>query len=168
MKIKRKGPSQQASDGWHTAVTYGVEDLGNQPTPFGPKPKLKVKFLTDERDQEGRLIGIDAKYTATAHESGNLWRDYVRLTGTQPKLNANGEFDTDSLIGINCRIRTERRTTTKGVFANIKDMTPLPPGAARVAIPLEFSRANQPSTSHQPSGGITPPGADRVVEFPGN
>lgn len=141
MKIKQKGPSQQASDGSHNAVCADVVDVGVKPTKFGPRQKLKIVYLIDERDQAGQPIRVDDFYNASIHEKSDLYGTVKTLTGTDPKLDAAGEFDTDSIIGRLCQIKTAQRVTSKGVFANVVDITPPPAGAPRVAIPLDFVRA---------------------------
>jgi hypothetical protein len=140
MRIKQKGPSQQASDGWHNAVCADVVDVGTKQTKFGPKQKLKVVLVIDERDQAGQPIRVDDFYNVSIHEKSKLYGTARTLTGTDP--DAAGEFDTDSMIGRQCQIKTARHTTSKGVaFANVTDITPPPAGAPRVAIPLDFVRA---------------------------
>jgi hypothetical protein len=141
MKIKHKGPSQQASNGTHNAVCADVVDVGVKPTKFGPKPKLKIVYLIEERDQVGQPIRVDDYYNASIHEKAKLYGTVKTLTGTYPKVDAAGEFDTDSMIGRQCQIKTAQRVTSKGTFANITDITPPPKGAPRVAIPLDFVRA---------------------------
>jgi hypothetical protein len=168
MKIKRK-QSQPSSDGWHSAVCADAVDLGIQNTAYGPKPKLDIVHLVDERDATGQLIQVHDRYTASVHPSSKFYKPAMTITGGELKFDANGEFDTDCLLGRTYQIHTARRVTSKGVFANVDDLRPLPAGAPRVAIPLNFVRAEdrpRHQSTTKPNGGMPPLGTDQAVEFP--
>jgi hypothetical protein len=140
VKIRRK-QSQAASNGWHSAVCADVVDVGTKQTRFGPKEKVKVVHLIDERDEAGQPIRVNSFYNVSIHETSNFFKVVRAHTGSDPKVDAHGDFDTTGLIGLGCQIKTEQRISNKGTFANIVDMRPLAPSEPRVAIPLDFVRA---------------------------
>src|SRR5579859_1926505 len=86
MKIKRTGPSQQASDGWHNSVCADVVELGIKETQYGPKQKLKIVHLIDERDAAGQPIRVDDFYNVSIHDSSKLSKAARTITGDEPKF----------------------------------------------------------------------------------
>lgn len=134
---------QQASDGIHPAVLADIEDLGEVQTKFGTKSKICLTYLIgDEWDAEGKPIRVSQFLVNSIHPKSNLYNLILTLTGAEP----NDDFDSEDLIGLQCRIRTHRYTNRKGlVYAGVNRVFPAN-GGAEVQIPLDFARADERRT----------------------
>lgn len=131
---------QQASDGIHPAVVADIQDLGVVQTKFGLKPKVQVTYLIgDERDEKEMPLRASQFLVNSIHEKANLFNLILTLTGAEP----TDDFDSEELIGLQCRIRTRRYTNRKGlIYAGVNRVFPAN-GDAEVAIPLDFVRAGE-------------------------
>jgi hypothetical protein len=142
MKFKKPKPKQyqQASDGIHPAVLADLQDIGEKQTQFGTKPKIWLTYLTgDEQDAEGKPIRVSQYLVNSIHPKANLYNLILTLTGTEP----TDDFDSEDLIGRQCRVKTLRYTNRKGlVYAGVNRVFPAN-GDPEVAIPLDFVRANE-------------------------
>lgn len=142
MKFKKPKQKQyqQASDGIHPSVLADVDDLGEVHGQFGLKPKVRLTYLVgDERDAEGKPIQVSQFLVNSLHPKANLYNLILTLTGTEP----TDDFDSEDLIGLQCRVKTLRYTNRKGlVYAGVNRVFPAN-GDAEVAIPLDFVRGSE-------------------------
>jgi hypothetical protein len=162
VELKRKIQTP-ASNGWHSAVVAEIQDLGTKQTKWGPREKLALRYLVDEKDESGKPIQVKQQFTASIEPSSNFFKTVTALTGQEP----GDTYNTNALQGLFCEIQTTQRTTPQGlVFANVTDVRPLDKGKPRVAIPLN----TQPVAAIKPNGGqpYTMQSADPEIEFPGN
>jgi len=170
MKIKAKKQFQLPTDGWHLAVIADAVDVGIKETKFGLRPKLRTVSFLDEKDTTGRAIELWSYYTCSVFQTSKF-AELVRITtGDNPKLDTNGDFDTDGLRGRQYWIKTERRITAKGTFANITALKPSQSSDQRLAIPLDYTstKDQHQQVTNRSNGGFGSPEADRGVEFPGD
>lgn len=143
MKMPRKH-LPPASDGPHPAACADILNLGERDTRWGRQEKVKIVHIIDELDPvTGLPLQVHEMLTASIHESSNFYKRMKVILGGEPRFDANGDFDTDDAIGRTYLITTKRRTTSKGVYANVTDVQPLPAGVPRVAIPLNYVRKSE-------------------------
>ena len=178
MKIKFNEPPPQASDGWHTETVADVIDAGQMKSEFGgrtvTRDKLKLRGFLDEVDPEtGKQITIDSLYTASVHPKSKFYKLVKIITGSEPKRNATGLFDCDSLLNRTFLCETERKSTATGTWARVIAVKAAPPGTQPVAVPLNYKREKEKlqSTGTKVNGFAaetdTSTTDDEVLAFPG-
>ena len=114
MEIKGK-EYENASEGDHNAVFVDFVDLGMVETKFGKKHKIRGVFQVEETGKDGKRLVVMQRYTASVHEKSLLYKHVKGATGKPP----GKKFDTESLIGVPCRIIVEHNESGDKVFANI-------------------------------------------------
>ncbi len=139
------GPkSDPVPAGTHSAVCYGVIDLGTQESEqYGPKAKVALLWeIPDERiEVKGKSLprGISKRYTASLNEKANLRKDLEAWRGRQFTPVELAGFDLANILGKNCLLNVIHQETPRGTFAGVAGVMPLPKGMP----------------SKQPENGIT-------------
>jgi len=169
MKLQFSNMQEPASPGTHVAKICDCVDLGETETKWGPKHRMRIVLMVAQRDSQGKNKLTSLFCNATIHRQGTLAGMIKNITGQYPCNN----FDTDSLVGLDCMITTE--LSDDGAYANVISVKALPPKTQTVSIPLDFQRAkDRPRKFNGKSNGkgkVTKsihnvPVDDSDVEFP--
>jgi len=135
--ILTAGSSGPKSDpvpaGTHSAVCYGIVDLGTQESEqYGPKHKLIILWeIADERIEiKGQSLprGISKRYTASLNEKATLRKDLESWRGRQFTAAELAGWDIAGILGKSCLLNVIHQETPRGRFANIAGVMPLPKG----------------------------------------
>jgi hypothetical protein len=162
MKIKYKARGSVAPEGFFVMTVSEVKDLGKMTSQYGTRESLRVYGHLDTIDpQTGLGYTVNRMFSSTVGDRSKFAAFVKVCTGrdTEQCLDANGDFDTDILIGQRCVVQIKHKVTQKGTYANIINFQPLPAGSAsaRPAIPLaNFDEGNKPN------------GSDPATAFPAN
>jgi hypothetical protein len=141
---KPTGPPKEfpiASEGTTMVVIADVEDLGIQNDElYGPKPKIRLTWVLDEKDPEGNYFVIRREFTASMHEKSNLYPIVQDTLGKTPPV----PFDLENLVGRSNLGVIKRKVAEKGknkgrTFANIVNLFAPKPGQS-FAVPADFVR----------------------------
>jgi hypothetical protein len=130
-----------APEGLHQAVCCDAIDLGVVETKFGAKPRVELRWLINELNDDGRLFMVSKKYTASLNEKASLRQDLEAWRGkkfTKPELKG---FDIEQLVGVNCQVQIVHAVLDDGrTFANVKAVVPLAKGMQTMTVPADFVR----------------------------
>lgn len=128
------GPSiPPHSEGQFPSVCVDFLDLGNRVKQFpGSPPKLTyciaVSFQSGEKDAQGRMLTVNAEFTASMHEKASLRKfleDWRGKTYTKEEV-AQG-IPADKLVGRPCLLTVEHKVSGGGrTYAKIRGIAPLP------------------------------------------
>lgn len=128
------GPkSDPVPAGTHSAVCYGVVDLGTQESEqYGPKAKIALLWeIPDERiEVKGKSLprGISKRYTASLNEKANLRKDLEAWRGRQFTAAELAGFDLANILGKSCLLNVIHQDTPRGTFSGVAGVMPLPKG----------------------------------------
>lgn len=130
---------ERPDSGEFVGVIADAVDLGTVPTKFGPKVKIRLVWVLDRNDSEGKPFRAMKQINASLDEKSELYKTVAAITGAAPQVG----FDTESLIGKanTLFIVKEKSQDGKTDYANIKAILPLKAGAVVPAIPADFVRA---------------------------
>jgi hypothetical protein len=120
-----------APEGLQQAVCCDVIEMGEQPTPWGPKEKIEIRWQSSRYNSEtqSRYI-ISARYTASLHEKSNL-RQHLESWRGKPFGEDEIEegFDLEKLIGANCQIQVIHQESQKGrTYAKVQTIVAIMKG----------------------------------------
>jgi hypothetical protein len=93
--MKRNPVYECPSSGAHVATLVKITDLGEQPTNYGPKPQVRVRYEVAEKDSRGARKFVCQTFTNSLHEKSNFAKFFVEIGKPLP----DGDVDTDKLIG---------------------------------------------------------------------
>jgi hypothetical protein len=108
-------------------VCVDVIDLGEEETPWGTKPKVKLVWEIDQKhpDFDGPFR-VNKKYTRSIDERSNLCQDLESWRGKQFTEKERAGFDLEKLIGASCELNIVHNEDKKGqTWANVKAVLPL-------------------------------------------
>jgi hypothetical protein len=138
MKIKARSTNPAPDDSYVWGIT-DVTDTGIKTSKWGPRPTLRVTGTLNKADPlTGQPFRISKIFNVSVDPRSGFHAFVKLVTGNEPKLDRMGEFDCDSLIGLQCEIETRQRITSKGTFANIIAIRPLSNNTMRVPIPIDL------------------------------
>lgn len=153
-------------EGQYLGVVADVIDLGPVTTQFGTKEKVQIVWLLDAYDEEGNQFRVSAFYNKSLHEKASLTRDIKKIAGVTP----SGQFDVESLLGLNSSLVIEHNESDGKTYANITAILKAPKGKV-LGIPDDFERKidrdgtgsseNPVNTVAKPKPGRTAPQAAR-------
>ena len=141
VKINAKKGYEKVSEGMHNAVLADIVDLGEVQTKFGLKPKVRLVWITNELDKEQKSKRAFETYTLSLHEKAGLAK---RLKGLGVSIPTTGEFELDSVIGLNARLAIQHNAATDGsgdVYANVASTLKPAAGSQPMKVPADFVRA---------------------------
>lgn len=133
---------ENAPEGNHVAVCYGVFDMGTHPG-FENKMARKVRIcweLSDEMMSDGRPFTVSALYTMSLNEKSNLRRDLVSWRGRQFSDEEIKAFDLANLLGKPAMVGVIHAPDGDKVWANVSSVTPLPKG---MPLPKQVNESRQ-------------------------
>jgi hypothetical protein len=177
-----------APDGLHQAVLVDVVDLGEKPTEWGPKHKIRLVWELDPSTagtlEGGRRFTVSKQYTASIHEKGNLRKDLKGWFGRDLNADETKKFDLERLLGRPCTVFVQQAESQDGrVFANVQIISK--PGKSPIGPSGDYTRVQdrdskpgprpgnsyQQRPAHQPAAlpqGAAParaPGDDEDIPF---
>jgi hypothetical protein len=153
-------------EGQCTAVCVDIVDLGIEDTQYGPKPKVRVVFETEQmmehEDGSVRPMLVSRKFTASLNEKAPLrafldaWRGR-KLTAAEAKA-----FDPEQLIGVSAYLNVTWEWSQDGQkqFDNIQSCVKLPRGLEVLAPSGQYTRVkDRPQPGQNGAQGRPPAGA---------
>ena len=130
-----------APEGLHQAVCCDAIDLGVVETKFGAKPRVELRWLINELNEDGRLFMVSKKYTASLNEKASLRQDLEAWRGkkfTKPELKG---FDIEQLVGVNCQVQIVHAVLDDGLDVRKRAaVVPLAKGMQKMTVPDDFVR----------------------------
>lgn len=139
--------------GTHQAVCVDVVDLGEQPTQYGPKRKVKIVWQVNELMDDGSRFSVQNRYTASLNEKAILRKDLESWRGrpfTEEELKG---FDIEKLLGANCLLSVIHAESGDKTYANVKSISPLMKGMQKIA-PEGYTRIQDRPQNGKPNGAI--------------
>jgi len=129
---------ENLSEGVHPAVLADIIDLGVVDTQFGPKPKVRFRWLTSEVDSEGRTKSAFQTFTKSLHEKATLAKYVKSILGAAP---TGAKFDLESLLGVQRRLVVEHSEGKNGeTYSNVTAILKPEPSSPKIAVPSDFVR----------------------------
>lgn len=131
---------EKVSEGVHSAVLADIVQLGEVPTEFGPKKKVKFVWMTSETDSDGRTLYVHERFNESLHEKSSLTKR-LKTMGINVPTDVAG-FDIEVAIGTQAQLVVQHNEDKEGrVWANISSVLKFDPKKhVKVAIPREFKR----------------------------
>lgn len=134
---KKKIEYTPAPEGLHAAVCCDVVELGMQPTPWGEKEKVEIRWQIEEinADNGNKPFDVRKRFTLSLHEKANL---RITLETWRARKFSDEElegFDLEKLIGVNCQVQVMHNPRDDGgVFANVQAVVPAAKGATKLRV----------------------------------
>jgi len=140
------------ADGLYQAVLADVIDLGNLPTNYGEKHRVRFIFILPDTDSEGRPFRLMQQMTLSLHEKSIMFKAVRRLLGKDP-----GEsLDLETLIGKQCQLDVIQNEGAEGkMYANIATIL-APIKNQAVGIPADFVRDCNKEKDQKPAQRAAP------------
>jgi hypothetical protein len=105
------------------AIDLGIQEFGGKPR---SSPSVKFVFQVDQRMTNGARFGINAFFTLTLHERGNL-RPFLEDWRGRPFTDAelpDGCFDVEKLVGVRATLTIYHEKNGDQVRAKIRQIRP--------------------------------------------
>jgi hypothetical protein len=161
---------ENPNSGVFLATVADVVDLGPQTTQYGTKVKVRIVWILNANDSEGKPFRVMRQCTASVNEKSALYELAKGVLGTAPPV----PFDTEVLIGRSNQLVIVKETDAKTgkEFANVKAVLPLPAGSVAPRVPADFVRSkDRPARTFPQSGAPTvqqtqAPAANTVATTP--
>ena len=146
-----------APEGLHRAVCCDVQDRGEQTTSFGPRQEVEVRWLLEEKNEEGRHIMVLKRYTKSLHRKANLYKDLCGWKG-KPLSEAECEsFDLELMLGKNCQVMIEHVATADGsTFSAIQFVHPPQADVAPLEVPGDYVRVQDRESKREQDTSFDP------------
>jgi hypothetical protein len=139
MIIEKNGTYENPKSGAYIGVVADVAELLNVPGRFGPKNKIRIIWVLDTKDSQGKPYRVMEQINASINEKSRLYEIAKGILGAPPNAKS---FDTESLMGkANQLFIVVERGEDGRDYAHVKGILPLPAGAVIPAIPADFVRS---------------------------
>lgn len=147
--ILEQGKYEQPDSGVFIGIIADVVELYGVKTKFGEKNKVRIVWILDKNDSQGKPYRVVFQKNAVMHEKSDLFKAVRAILGDNPPVT----FDTESLIGRANQlfIMKEKDPSTGKEFANVKGINALPAGAAVPKVPADFVRAKDKKPAAAPA-----------------
>jgi hypothetical protein len=123
-------------------VCVDAVDLGEQPTDWGMKRQVELKFRIGDQDKaDGSPMIIGRKYTQTLHADGALRKDLKSWRGQDLTAEEKANFDTEQLVGAQVIVDIEETQKTNGEPGSRVEKLRPPEKGQDVKTPEGFERA---------------------------
>lgn len=158
---------EQPDAGVFLGTIIDVVDLGIVKTQFGDKPKIRIVWVLDKNDSEGRAFQVIGTYTQSMNEKSNLFKDVKDILGKPPAV----PFESEELVGKSNQLFLAKNQDGAGkTFTNVKGILPLPAGATGPAAPKDFVRNKdkQKNGNGQTSNGQAAPAQQAAAQAQSN
>lgn len=139
MLIEAGKKYEQPDAGMFIGTIIDVVDLGIVQTTYGPKHKIRIVWVLDKNDSEGKPFGVISTYNAKMDERSSLYKDVAKIFDTPaPPV----PFDSENLLGRTNRLYLKKTTNavTGKVYTNVGDILPLALGQSGPQAPQGFIR----------------------------
>ena len=163
-------------EGLWPAICVDEVDLGLQPTQWGPKYKVELRFQLDVTDDDGKSL-VDPKnghpyivrqrFTASLGEKSKLrpilesWRS---KKFTKAELEA---FDIGVLVGVCAQVQVVHNVADDGeVYGNISAIVPYPKGVPKLTVDPSYTREKD-RTQRQEYGRTAAASAGAIASYKG-
>jgi hypothetical protein len=156
MIIEKNGSYENPKSGAYVGVVVDIAELYNVPGKFGPRNKVRIIWILDQKDSQGKPYRVMEQVNASINEKARLYEIAKGVLGAPPNAKT---FDTESLLGrANQLFVVVEKGEDGKEYAHVKGILPLPQGAVVPTVPTDFVRAKdkQPYT---PPGNPAPAGA---------
>ena len=142
-----------APEGLHQAVCVDVIDLGIQPSPWGDKQKIEIRWQLDQIDEEtGKRFMVMSRYTTSLNEKANLRKHLEAWRGKKFTKEELDGFDVEKLLGVNCQLQVIHNLSDNGgTFANVQAIVPLGKGMVKIRPSEDYVRM----INRDPKSGTT-------------
>jgi hypothetical protein len=136
---KNSGVFENPKSGAYIGTVIDVAELLNVPGRFGPKNKVRIIWVLDAKDSQGKPYRVMEQLNASINEKARLYEVAKGVLGVPPSAKS---FDTESLMGRSNQlfIVVERGEDGRD-YAHVKGILPLPAGTAVPTAPADFVRA---------------------------
>lgn len=139
IKVMEKGGAdfKKLAPGSYAAVCTQIIGVGLQPSDFGYKERIKLRFEVPSERTEWELDGVKHEgpmiiwgtYTASLSKKANLRKDLEAWRGREFTPEELAGFDLDKILGKPCLISVVHKDAGNGkVYANISSIGQLPKG----------------------------------------
>lgn len=144
-----------APEGLHPAVCVDVIDLGEQPTAWGPKEKIEIRWQLDEVNPETqRPFEVRSRFTNSLHEKAILRQTLETWRNKKFTAQELQGFDLEALIGVGCQIQIVHAPGDEGrVWANVQAVVPFPKGMVKLK-PRDYVREVDRNPSQESTGTV--------------
>jgi len=151
-----------APEGLHGAVCVDVVDLGVLQTQWGDKPKIRIAWQIEARDEDtGKRYLVSQQYTRSLHEKATLTHHLESWRGRKFSEQELLGFDLETILGVNCQLTIVHNEGSKGgTFANVSAIAKAHPAAAHLNVE-GYVRVKDRDAS-EPESVSPPPEADSV------
>lgn len=130
---------EKCSEGLHSAVLADVVELFDVLTKFGLKDRIRLVWIVNENDTEGRPKRVFETFNRSLHESASLTERVQKLTSLPIATVAQ---DLDVLIGTQKKLVIQHNIDKQDpnkIYANIEGTMAADPKVV-VRIPADFVR----------------------------
>lgn len=127
MLISNRNSNKQwpiASEGAHVATIESVHDLGIQETSYGPKHKVRITWLLDEKSEDGQTLKTFQSFTKSWGDKSNLRKAARSILGRDP----GDEYDTNELVGKRATLVLGHDEVNGKTYANVRAILTLREG----------------------------------------
>lgn len=139
MIIEKGGNYENPKSGAYIGIVADVAELYNVPGKFGPRNKVRIIWILDQKDSTGKPYRVMEQVNASINEKARLYEIAKGVLGAPPTA---GKFDTESLLGkANQLFVVVEKGDDGKEYAHVKGILPLPAGATVPAVPTDFVRA---------------------------
>ena len=159
------GDFTPAPEGLHEAVCVDVVDLGMVESQWGTKPKVRIVWQIDARDEKGRRFQVVRQFTISLNEKSALRPFLEAWRGRKFTADELDGFDLEKLIGVGCQVQVVHDISAQGkTWANVQAVVPLSKSAVKMA-PEDYVRVcDRPKDQH--TGAAAGTGASDGEDVP--
>lgn len=159
-----------APEGLHQAVLVDVIDRGIQPTPWGPAPKVELRWqIAAINPDNQKRFEIWQRYRLSLHEKAKLRQHLEGWRGRKFALKEAQEgFDIEQLLGASCQLQiVHNEGKDGGTYANVQTIVPSVKGAPKLRA-LDYTRLQDHSENGTESQDDAEDEDQEDLEFWGN
>jgi hypothetical protein len=133
---------EQPDSGIFIGTVADVVELYGIQTKFGPKNKVRIVWILDKNNSQGKPYHAVLQKNATMHENGALFKAVRAILGANPPITQNTEQLAALILGKSSQLFIMKEKNEQGKeFSNIKGINALPAGVVPPVVPADFVRA---------------------------
>lgn len=142
-----------APEGLHNAVCIDVVDRGMQETPWGPSPKVEIRWQLEAVNEKNEKRHTVVKwYRPSLNEKANLRKDLEAWRGRKFTAEELAGWDLESVIGAPCQVQVIHSPREDGgVSAKVQAIVPLGKGMVKMR-PQDYTRVKDRADEHAGDG----------------
>lgn len=154
MDLNQNSTFEQPDSGIFIGIVADVVDLYGIKTKFGEKNRVRIVWILDKNNSQGKPYHATLTKNASMHENADLFKAVRAILGTNPPVVQNTEQLAQLLIGKPSQLFLMKEPNAQGKeFTNVKGISLLPPGAVVPKIPTDFVRAKDKKAFVPGQGG---------------